>query len=158
MVSLRPSASLLGVAVLLLCSCGQSGGGGARSSQAAASGASLAASSAPSDTPASSAAVSAPPPAAGAPSAAPTVAPAAAAEPAKREPTAAELLHDDPGYAARERKLEALYENAKERDPTGQVERAQAAALAERRACADRACLDTWFRRREAALKQYVED
>lgn len=78
--------------------------------------------------------------------------------PPQRPPTAAELLRDDPGFRKRERRLEALYENAKERDPTGQVERAQAAALAERRACADRACLEDWFRRREHALKQYVEN
>jgi hypothetical protein len=156
MASPRLSASLLGVAAVLQCSCGQSSNSGSASSQAAASSAPPAASSTPSDAAVSSAAASALPPAA---AAAPTVAPAAAAEPQKREePTAAELLHDDPGYEARERKLEALYQNAKERDPTGQVERAQAAALAERRACADRACLDAWFRRREAALKQYVED
>jgi hypothetical protein len=148
MAGLRTAAPLLGVAAILLCSCGQSGGGGTASSRPAAS-------SAPSDTPVSSAAASALPPVA---AAAATVTPAAANEPQRREPTAAELLRDDPGYAKREQRLEALYENAKERDPTGQVERAHAAALAERRACADRACLDAWFRRREAALRQYVEN
>jgi hypothetical protein len=75
----------------------------------------------------------------------------------KRQRTAAELLRDDPAYAARESTLDALYQNAKERDPTGQVEREQALALAERRACAGRACLDAWFRRREAALRAYVQ-
>lgn len=76
----------------------------------------------------------------------------------KKQPTAAQLLRDDPGYAAKERKLDALYQNAKERDPTGQVERQQASAMAQRRACADKACLDRWFERREAALRAYVEN
>jgi len=153
MASLRSAAPLLGVAAILLCSCGPSGGGGVASSQPGASSAPPAASSAPSDTAVSSAAAALPPLAAAA-----TVGPAAAGDTQRHEPTAAELLRDDPAYAAKEHKLEALYENAKERDPTGQVERGQAAALAERRACADRACLDDWFRRRERALKQYVEN
>jgi hypothetical protein len=154
-------AALLGAAALFLGSCGQSGGGSA-SSQPAASGASAAASSAPaaaSDTAVSSAAASALPPVAAQPPAA-TPAAAAAVQVAerKREPTAAELLRDDPTYQARERRLEGLFGNARDRDPTGQVEREHSAALAERRACVDKACLDAWFRRREAALHQYVDN
>ena len=84
--------------------------------------------------------------------------PSAAAERApKREPTPAELLRDDPAYVAKGRRIDALYQNARERDPTGQVDQEQAAALAELHACADRACLDRWFIRREAALREYVE-
>lgn len=153
----RSWAALIGVATLVLCGCSKSAGGGAASSQAAASSAPPAASSAsaaPSDTVASSAVASALPPAA--PAA--TVTPAAARAPQTREPTAAELLQYDPRYVARERRLEALYGNAKERDPTGQVEQEQAAALAARRTCVDRACLDAWFSRREAQLRQYVEN
>ncbi len=151
MAGLRSKAALLGAASVLLISCGQSGGGAASNTPAASSAPPVAASApAPSDT-ASSAAVSALPLVAAAP-AAPT--PAAV----KKPPTAAELLRDDPGYGARERKLDALYENAKDRDPTGQVEREQASALAQRRACADKACLDRWFSRREAALRTYVEN
>src|SRR4051794_19146673 len=134
MAGLRIAILCLGAAVLL-CSCGPSGGGEAASSTAAASSAAL--SSAPaaaSDTAPSSAAASALPPIAAAP-------PAPAAAPT-REPTPAELLRDDPAYVAKARSIEALYENAKDRDPTGQVEGEQNAALAQRRACADRACLD----------------
>ena len=83
---------------------------------------------------------------------------AAPGAPPPREPTAAELLQYDARYIAREHRLEALYGNARERDPTGQVEHEQAAALAARRSCIDRACLDAWFSRREAQLKQYVEN
>jgi hypothetical protein len=164
MTGLRSAAALTSAAMaLLLCSCGRSGGGGAvASSQAAASSAPPAASSAPaapSDLAPSSAADSAlPPVAAAAPAAAVSITPAAAPAPPKRQPTAAELLRDDPAYIAREGRLEALYGNAKDRDPTGQVEREQAQALAERRACAGKTCLDRWFSRREAALKQYVEN
>jgi len=86
-------------------------------------------------------------------------APATAPAPPKAPPpSAAELLHNDPAYIAREHRLEAMFGNARDRDPTGQVAREHAQALAERRACADKACLDSWFRRREAALKQYVEN
>ncbi|MGZ3273210.1 MAG: hypothetical protein ACXU82_02890 [Caulobacteraceae bacterium] len=153
MASLRAAAALLGLATVILCSCGPSGGGVTASSQPAASSAPPAAAPAPpaaSDVATSGAAASALPPVAAAP-------PAPVATP-KKQPTAAELLRDDPAYAAKERTLDALYENAKVRDPTGQVEREQSSALAQRRACADKACLDTWFRRREAALKQYIEN
>jgi len=152
----RIATPALSVAALLLCSCGPSGGGAAASSQPAASSAPIALSSAPaaaSDTAPSSAAASALPPA---PAAPPAPATARAAAPT-REPTAAELLRNDPAYVAKARSIEALYENAKDRDPTGQVEGEQNAALAQLHACADRACLDTWFRRREAALRQYVQ-
>lgn len=153
MTGLRPTAVALGLASALLCGCGRPAGGGAASSPVA-GGPTPAASSAPA--PASGAApadiaASALPPVAAAP-------PAPAPPAPRRQPAAAELLRDDPAYAAKERTIEALYGNARERDPTGQVEREQASALAERRACADRACLDAWFRRREAALKQYVEN
>jgi hypothetical protein len=86
----------------------------------------------------------------------PAAAPAPAPAPPRREPTAAELLQYDPAYIARERRLEALYGNARDRDPTGEVQHEQAQALAQRAYCVDRACLDDWFRRREAALRQYV--
>jgi hypothetical protein len=82
---------------------------------------------------------------------------AAAAPQPKREPTPAELLRNDPVYVARGQRIDALYQNARERDPTGQVDREQAAALVELYACLDRACLDRWFTRREAALREYVE-
>ena len=160
MASLRSWAALMG-ASLALCGCGKSGGGGAASSQAAASSAPPAASAAAaaaSDTAPSSAAASALPPVAAASPPAPTVRPAAAPAPRQREPSAAELLQYDPRYIAREQRLEALYGNAKERDPTGQVEHEQAAALAARSTCLDRACLDAWFSRREAQLRQYVEN
>ena len=168
MASPRSTATLLGLASLVLCSCNPAGGGGAASSQPAASGApSAAASPAPppaaSDTAASSAAASALPPVAAA--APPPAAPPPPARPAaiaavapKREPSPAELLRDDPVYLAKERTIDALYGNAKERDPTGQVEREQGAALAELHGCPNRGCLDSWFRRREAALKQYVDN
>jgi hypothetical protein len=81
----------------------------------------------------------------------------AAAAPPKREPTPAELLRNDPAYVARGHRLDALYQNARERDPTGQVDHEQAAALIELHACPDKACLDRWFARREAALREYVE-
>ena len=144
----RSAAGLLALASILLSSCGPSSGGGAASSQPPASSVPPALSSAPvaaSDTAASGAGASALPPVAAAPA-------------ARQQPTAAELLRDDPGYGARDRKLDALYQNAKERDPTGQVEREQASALAQRRACTDKACLDRWFSRREAALRTYVEN
>jgi hypothetical protein len=149
----------LGAATLVLCACGKAGGGAA-SGQSAASSAPPAVSSAaaaPSDTAVSSAAASALPPAA-ASAPAPTVRPAAAAAPAppRREPTAAELLHDDPRYIARAHRIDQLYGNARERDPTGQVDHEQAAAMAELHACVDKACLDAWMSRREAALSQYV--
>jgi hypothetical protein len=83
--------------------------------------------------------------------------PAAAAPAPKREPTPAELLRNDPTYVAKGRRIDTLYQNARERDPTGQVDREQASALDELHACADRACLDRWFVRREAALREYVE-
>jgi len=145
MAGLLPRAVLAGAASVLLGSCGPSGGGAATSRAAA------------SDTP---------PPQPSAPvsrsDAATAIPPQAAAAPPltpvrKRQPTAAELLRDDPAYAAKDSALDALYQNAKERDPTGQVEREQALAVAERRACAGRACLDAWFRRREAALRAYVQ-
>jgi hypothetical protein len=153
-------AALLGAAALFLGSCGQSGGRSA-SSQPAASGASATASSAPaaaSDTAVSSAASALPPVASAPPSATPAAAGPVQVAERRREPTAAELLRDDPAYQARERRLEGLFGNARDRDPTGQVEREHGAALAERRACVDKACLDAWFRRREAALHQYVDN
>lgn len=159
MAGLRFWVAVISAPTLALCACGK-GGGGTASGQAAASGAppaAASASAAPSDTAASSAAASALPPVAAAPPAA-TVAPASAAPaPPKREPTAAELLRTG-AYEAKEQRLDALYENAKERDPTGEVEREQASALAQRRACADKRCLDAWFSRREAALRRYVEN
>ena len=162
MASPRSWAALMGAATLVLCGCSPSGGGGATPTQAATSSAppaTAAAVAAPSDTATSSAASPASAPVAAASAPAPTVRPAAAAAPLPpREPTAAELLQYDPRYIAREHRLEALYGNAKERDPTGQVEQEQAAALAARRTCFDRACLDAWFSRREAQLKQYVEN
>lgn len=153
MTGLRSTAALLGAASLLVCGCGKPAGDAA-SAQAAASAAQPAAS--PAEAASSDAAASALAPVAAAPP--PAVAPASAPAPPKRQPTAAELLRDDPVYAEKERRLDALYGNARERDPTGQVEREQANALAERRACVDKACLDAWFRRREAALRQYVEN
>jgi hypothetical protein len=158
MTGLRSWAALTGAAALLLYGCGQSGSGKAASSQTALSSAPPAASSAAAaafDTALSSAAASAlPPPAA----AVATVTPAAAPAPPTREPTPAELLRSDPVYIAKGRTVDALYQNARERDPTGQVDHEQSAALAELHACADRACLDRWFKRREAALRQYVEN
>ena len=133
MASPRSWAALMGAATLVLCGCSPSGGGGATPTQAATSSAppaTAAAVAAPSDTATSSAASSAPPPVAAASPPAPTVTPAAAPAPRQREPSAAELLQYDPRYIAREHRLEALYGNAKERDPTGQVEHEQAAALA----------------------------
>jgi hypothetical protein len=156
MIRLRPWAALIGAAALLLCACGPSGSGKA-ASHAAASSAPPAASSAAvaeSDTAASSATASSVAPVA----AAATVTPAAANAEPKREPTPAELLRDDPAYIAKAHTVDALYQNARERDPTGQVDHEQAAALAELHACPDRACLDRWFKRREAALRQYVEN
>ena len=170
MTGLGPKAALLGAAAVLLIGCGQSGGGGgAASSQPAASSAPPPAAPAPpppaaaSDTAASSAAASLPPLAAAPPVPAPAPAAVAVSGPApapppKRQPTAAELLRDDPAYQSKDRAIEALYGNARDRDPTGQVAAEHAQALAQRRACADKACLDSWFRRREAALKQYVEN
>jgi hypothetical protein len=67
-------------------------------------------------------------------------------------------LANDPTYIAKAHQVDSLYQNARERDPTGQVDHEQAAALAELHACANRACLDRWFSRREAALRQYVEN
>jgi len=138
-----------------LAGCGQSGGTAA-SGQAAASSATVTASA--SDTAASSAASALPPLAAAPPAATPAAAAPVQVAERRRERTAAELLRDDPAYQARDRRLEALYGNARDRDPTGQVEREHGAALVERRACVDRACLDAWFRRREAALRQYVDN
>jgi hypothetical protein len=154
MAPLRPSAALVAVSALL-CGCGPSGAGGtAASSQAAASSAPPAASSAASD----AAAAFALPPVAAAPAPPPPPPPqvSQAAAP-KREPTPAELLRDDPVYVAKGHRIDALYQNARERDPTGQVDHQQAAALAELHACPNKACLDRWFTRREAELKQYVE-
>lgn len=71
--------------------------------------------------------------------------------------TVAQMLHDDPALAARERALHELYENAHDRDPTGEVERDQQRALSQRRACTDKDCLQHWFNQREAALKTYVQ-
>ena len=157
MAARRSSVALLSAATVLLCGCGPSGGG-APSRQAAAGSAPPAvssASAAPSDTAASTVAASALPPVAAEPPPAPArIRPAAAAAP--REPTPAELLRNDPAYIARGRRLDAAYQNARERDPTGQVDQEQAAALAELHACPDRACLDRWFNRREAALREYV--
>lgn len=79
------------------------------------------------------------------------VAAAAAAPP----PSAGELLRNDPQLAAREQALRALYQNAAERDVTGQVEREQSAALAARAACHTRECLASWFAGREAVLRAF---
>jgi hypothetical protein len=154
----RPALAFLGAASALLCGCSPSGGGAASSQAAAGEAPPAAASTAPSDPAASSLAASAPPPVAAEPPPAPAqVRPAAApAAPPRREPTPAELLRNDPAYVARGQRLDALYQNARERDPTGQVDHDQAAALAELQACPDRACLDRWFSRRESALREYV--
>jgi hypothetical protein len=143
MASPRSAVALLGGVSVLLCSCGPSGGGAASSPS----------SNAPAVPSSATAPASAPPPLA---AATPAAKPAPAV--ARRQPTAAELLRDDPAYAAKERALDALYQNARDRDPTGQVEREEATAVAERRGCGDKKCLDAWFRRREAALRQYVEN
>ncbi len=71
--------------------------------------------------------------------------------------TVAQMLREDPALAARERALHELYENAHDRDPTGQVERDQQRALSQRQACTDKDCLQHWFNQREAALKTYVQ-
>ena len=71
--------------------------------------------------------------------------------------TVAQMLHDDPALAGRERAPHELYENAHDRDPTGQVERDQQQALSRRQACTDKDCLQHWFNQREAALKAYVQ-
>ncbi len=72
-----------------------------------------------------------------------------------RLPTVAEMLRDDPSLAARERELATLYQNAIERDVTGQVKREQQAALAERNSCDSKTCLERWFRTRVAALQAW---
>ena len=69
--------------------------------------------------------------------------------------SAAEIIERSAALTRRDQALVALYENAVSRDPSGAVKQEHAQALAERRRCADVACVTRWFNAREASLSQW---
>lgn len=95
-----------------------------------------------------------------------TIAPSPAAAPAKARPHKSHLARAEPKTFAqpgsvafedprRERRLNALLENALARDGTDTTQRLAATAKAEREHCASRACVESSYRREEAALQQW---
>jgi hypothetical protein len=66
-----------------------------------------------------------------------------------------EVRPELPGDPARDRRLEALIENASERDPSGSVQRTAAAGRAERASCPSQACVARSYAREEASMSQW---
>jgi uncharacterized protein len=62
----------------------------------------------------------------------------------------------DAKLAARDRRVYFLYQNALERDPSGEIQAQGRAAAGVRRACATVECVQRWYARREAALSQWA--
>jgi hypothetical protein len=72
--------------------------------------------------------------------------------PPPRQASAADIVAGDAGLQARERRVQAMLANARGRDVTGQVNAEEGAARSAWAACRSAACLQDWYRRREAAL------
>jgi hypothetical protein len=66
-------------------------------------------------------------------------------------------IRNNPALGRRMEHLNAMLTNATERDVTGDVKAAHAAALRELYGCADNRCIDAWFARREAALSKWQD-
>ena len=63
-----------------------------------------------------------------------------------------ELLAAYPDLAAHERRVQAMFENARARDVNGEVEDQEAASRGVWERCRDKACLQRWYANRERAL------
>jgi hypothetical protein len=63
-----------------------------------------------------------------------------------------ELLAANPDLAAHERRVQAMFENARARDVNGEVDAQESAARGAWERCRDKACLQRWYANRERAL------
>jgi hypothetical protein len=72
--------------------------------------------------------------------------------PPERPRSPQEILASDRGLQARERKVQAMFANARDRDVNGQVVDEELMAREAWSECRFRACLQAWYDRREAQL------
>ncbi|MEO6340447.1 MAG: DUF2939 domain-containing protein [Caulobacteraceae bacterium] len=72
--------------------------------------------------------------------------------PPARPMSTRELLGANPDLAARERRVQAMFENARARDVNGEVDAQEAAARGAWEGCRDKPCLQRWYANRERAL------
>jgi hypothetical protein len=78
--------------------------------------------------------------------------PAKKAPPPERPRSPHEILASDRTLQARERKVQAMFANARDRDVNGQVVEEEAFAREAWSECRYRACLRAWYDRREQEL------